>query len=1046
MVHGGGETRDDVAVPRSRVAVAAGIAGGLVAIGFGAAWIERAPLVAHFVDRALAERHVPGRYRIAAIGPVQQRLEDVSIGDPAAPDLTARVLELRLGYGVGGPYLAGVRAEGVRLAARVIDGRLSLGSLDRLMSGGQSGKPLALPDLDVVAEDAQVRLATPAGLIRATIAGAGKLSDGFHGTLNATSDRLALAGCALSRPSADIVVRIAARRPVVTGPLTLAALDCASGLRLGAGRADVALRLADTLDRWTGGVSPTGFAGRAPGLGFGALSGMVTLAGDRLRTEGRVKLASAGIATAQGVAAGARGDGRYRYAPGVSGLVFAGDLGIDGAKATPAFRARIASAADALAATPLGPVASAAAHAGAALLADADVAATGALTAGGPAGLAATLRRLMVAGRSGGRMRIDEGAGIGWSVRDHGWRVDGRLASSGGGLPAFAATFAQPRAGAPVTGRATMLPYAAGGSRLALAPVSVAAADGATRIVTVATIDGPLGGGRIEGLSVPIDARVDRRGFAFGAHCLPIGFTRLAVSGVVLGASRAQACGIAGAPIATRIGNGPVRAGVDVTGLRLAGRSGAAPLTLAADTIRIGMDGFAAGGLAVRLGTDDAPTRLDMATIDGRFAGGLAGAFTGAAGRIGAVPLALSGAAGDWSVAGGALTLHAGLTVADAATPARFKPLAGRDVTLRLAGGRIAASGILAEPRTGAKLADIALTHDLASARGGATLAVPGLVFDKQLQPDMLTPSTLGVIANVAGTVTGRGRIDWTAQGVTSGGDFATDRIDLAAAFGPVTGIKGRIHFSDLLALATPPHQRATVAEINPGIAVINGVFDYQLLAGQRVAVEGARWPFAGGTLTLDPTMLAFDQQAERHMTLRLATLDGATFVQQFDLPNLSATGTFDGVLPMIFDQTGGRITGGRIVARAPGGTLAYVGALSNADVGTMSRLAFDALKAIRYSSLSIGLDGRLDGEIVSHVGFQGIRDATPDAGMVARMIHNLPFRFNIAVRAPFRALLGTARSYVDPSLLLASGLPTTRDTVSTAPVPVQPHESEPMR
>ena len=249
-----------------------------------------------------------------------------------------------------------------------------------------------------------------------------------------------------------------------------------------------------------------------------------------------------------------------------------------------------------------------------------------------------------------------------------------------------------------------------------------------------------------------------------------------------------------------------------------------------------------------------------------------------------------------------------------------------------------------------------------------------------------------------------------------------------------MTGLLGTINFTDLLGLVTAPHQEARIAEINPGVAVADGVAHYRLLGGDRVAIEDARWPFAGGTLSLDPATLDFSRTAERKLTFQIAGLDAAAFIQQLDFPNIAATGTFDGRLPILFDENGGRIEMGALTARGPG-TLAYVGELSSAELGTMGNLAFDALKAIRYSGLTISLDGKLDGEIVSRVRFDGVRQATGDRGLVARMIRNLPFRFNIEIRAPFRGLVGSAMSYVNPALLLQPGQ-----------TPVQPADSAPAR
>ena len=158
------------------------------------------------------------------------------------------------------------------------------------------------------------------------------------------------------------------------------------------------------------------------------------------------------------------------------------------------------------------------------------------------------------------------------------------------------------------------------------------------------------------------------------------------------------------------------------------------------------------------------------------------------------------------------------------------------------------------------------------------------------------------------------------------------------------------------------------------------------------------------------------------------------------ELDNISATGTFDGILPLIFNSQGGRIAGGVLVARQQGmpalimpegvlpsipcdsnrqsGVLSYVGPVSNEQLGTMGRMAFDALKNLQYKCLTILMDGALDGEMVTNVVFNGVnRGQLGDApGGIARSFVGLPFIFNVRISAPFRGLLGTAQSFIDPT------------------------------
>jgi hypothetical protein len=287
------------------------------------------------------------------------------------------------------------------------------------------------------------------------------------------------------------------------------------------------------------------------------------------------------------------------------------------------------------------------------------------------------------------------------------------------------------------------------------------------------------------------------------------------------------------------------------------------------------------------------------------------------------------------------------------------------------------------------------------------------------LQPKMLTPQLQGVLTNAVGTVRGKGRVDWTVDKVTSTGTFGTDGFDFAAAFGPVHGIKGDFVFTDLIGMVTAPHQILRIASVNPGIEVTNGVMDIELLADQVVRLNGAVWPFLGGTVRLMPTDLRLAQAEVRRFTLDIEGLDPAKFLERMEMANLSATGTFDGHLPLEFDDDGGRIVGGALVSRPPGGTVSYVGALSYKDLSQMANFAFDALKSLDYHQMTIGMNGDLEGDVVTNVSFDGIKQGKgTKQNFITRQVANLPLKFNVNVRAPFYRLISSMNPQPPPGVM----------------------------
>ena len=1063
------EAEQEIARPRRRkrrIAAALLLALALVLL---ALWLFRLPIATDFLRRELERRDVQATYKVTHIGFGRQRVENLVIGDPRNPDLTARWVELRLSWGFRRPKVTLVTARGVRLKGRIVGGKLRFGEVDKLLPP-PTGAPFRFPDQNVDVADASLSLDTPAGRVGLALAGKGNLSNGFQGELAGSSQSLALGTCRLASPKVHWKVAIDAGRPRMAGPMSAASIGCGTSFALE--RPNIAFNggLAETLTRWQGKAGIEAAGARIGGNRLGALRGTLDFTGDAETTRGEVDLAAASLRLGDVSAGRTRIDGRYSLSLKRGDATLVGDVGARGVSAGSRVEG-LAKALSATGGTPIEAVGESLAVSIRRAAALFDLAGELRLVnAKGGGGL--RFGRLIARSRSGARLALEGGEGVTYSWPAGLSRIDGNLSISGGGFPQARFALNQPRLGGPISGTGRVAALSVGGSRLALGPISFTAGGrGATRIDTVATIDGPFDNGAVSGLVLPVSGRLDGRGgFAFGEGCVTARFAALRVNTLRLGAAALPLCPT-GRALLWKASGGRVQGGATIRPVRLAGSLGATPISLAASRLLFGLDGpnFNASGVAVRLGRGAAVNRFDLAALSGRFdRPGVGGVYSGLDAKLAAVPLLLSQGAGNWSVRGGALAVSGGLTVADAAELPRFWPLAGRDFRLTLQDSQIRAGGWLYDPETGTRILNADIRHSLKTGRGGAALDVPGIRFDKSYQPEQLTRLTTGIIALVNGVLTGQGEIAWDGRNTTSSGSFGTDDMDFAAAFGPVEGFRTRVNFTDLLGLVSAPEQMAEADVIRTGIDVFDGRIRYQLLPGLRVKVEAGAWPFAGGELRLEETVLDFSKPSAKRLTFRVIGLNAALFIQQMEFSNISATGTFDGVIPMVFDERGGRIVGGSLVARPEGGTLSYIGELTDKQLGVYGKLAFDALKSLRYSKLTIGLDGALEGEFVAAIELDGIARNTalttaPSGsgirGFVTRraftQLAKIPFEFNISVRGPLRALLGTMRSFEDPTNLIQSVLPEKlrprdplkpADTIQPGPETVQPQESETMQ
>ena len=1023
----------------------AAVLAAVLAVLLTGTWLTRERIAHKIINSKLEDLGLPATYKIQKIGATREILTDIVIGDPAQPDLTVERAEVQIVPTLGLPTLGQVTLFRPRLYGRITQGKISFGSLDKVLFANTGGRK-GLPDLDVALIDGRARIDSAAGPLGLKAEGAGNLRGGFAGTLAAIAPALTLGACKIQRLSAYGKVTVTAAAPRFDGPLRLQALDCPnSRLALRDASLQMIATLGPAFDAAAGSYALTsgtlGFKGNR--LASASGSGQFSWANRDLTVAYKLKgrgLAAGGI-KADAVAL----EGAARSHDQLASFSSEGELGAAGISPGRGLEVALAGLEKSGAGTLLAPLAGQLRSALAREAPRSTLSATfqlrqseqltnltvpGALWRGGSGARLAALSRVTVTlGGQGGMM------------------VAGNVVTDGGGLPQIEGRFER-RGGGGALASLVLAPYRAGDSMIALPQLKlVQLPSGALGFAGRALVTGALPGGRVDNLVLPIEGNWSpSSGLAALRRCTPLSFDRFRIANLTLAGQSLTICpGPEGAILKSDARGTRLSAGT--SGLALNGLLGSTAIRLRSQAVGMAWPGaLVARSIDVSLGPVKFPTTLKIAQLNAKLGQVITGTFAGTELKLSAVPLDVFDAAGNWRFANKELTVGgAVLTVKDRLKDARFYPLVARDATLSLRSTTFTANALLREPKSDRLVTEAKIVHDLDTVTGHADLLVPGIVFDQRLQPDTLTYLSQGVIALAKGTVYGQGRIDWNRSGVISTGDFTTDNLDFAAQFGPVKGARGTVHFDDLLGLVTAPRQTLHVASINPGIEVNDGELSFQLEPGHLLVVNGAKWPFIDGSLELLPTRFVLGGADVRRFTIKVNALNLAKFVQRIGLGNISASGIFDGELPLVFDQNGGRINNGVLVSRGPGGNLSYVGELTYKDLSPMGNFAFQALRSLNYKHMEIGLQGRLDGELVTKLRIDGVSQGQgAKRNFITQRFAGLPIRFNINIRGPFHQLITSFKSLYDPTYvkdprslgLIGADRATASDP---QPTPVQP-------
>ncbi|WP_404481997.1 YdbH domain-containing protein [Novosphingobium sp. BL-52-GroH] len=996
------------------------VVGGLLLVAAGAAWLSRKEIADNLIERELASLGLPARYEIVSIGPSEQVIRNLSIGDPRNPDLTVAELRIATRVSWGLPGIGRITVVRPRLYGTYREGKVSFGSLDKALFSGEGG-PFTMPDLDLGVVDGRALIDSDLGRIGIKLAGEGALRGGFAGEVAALSPALRVDGCATGRATLYGKLTTSAAKPRFVGPVRLQDLSCPSrALRLEHAGAQLDLTLDEALDGGEGTLGLSTGVARYGVQKVAGLSGTGRVSYRSRALSASYRVTARGIEAPQARLASLTFDGRARSTGGLSRFDLDGDLTGRGIALGDTLDRALLSAQQASAGTLGAPIAAqvrgALARETRGSTLDANV-----IVRNSKDGLSLVVTRGSLRGGSGASLlslsRLQALFGKGAP------RVTGNFATGGKGLPQVWGRM-ETSGGGRLTMQVAMPDYRAGSAMVGVPRLSlVQDRDGALGFTGQVLLSGDLPGGSARNLLLPVEGHWAANGnLAVWRGCTDVRFDALRFASLAIDKRDLTLCpSRGGAILEGRPDNLQIAAGA--TALDLSGKLGETPIRIASGPVGFAMGGNAPGvlkasAIKVALGPAQTASHFSISRLDARVGKDIAGTFDEADIGLAAVPLDMKQAAGRWRYAGGVLAIDgARFTLVDRQPVARFQPLVSREASLRLVDNRITAQALLREPTTDRAIVRANIAHDLTSAAGHADLAVDGIVFDERLQADTLSRTLLGVVSGLKGQVHGTGRIDWDAKAVTSRGRFATDGVAFAAAFGPVEGLSGEIVFTDLLGMVTAPKQTVYIASANPGIEVTGGTLSYEIRPGYNLQINGAQWPFMDGTLNLDPAHMQIGVAETRYYTLRVTGLNAATFIQHLEMENISATGTFDGEMPLIFDENGGRIENGFLVSRAPGGNVSYNGALTYKDLSAMGNFAFDALKSVNYKTMEIGLGGSLSGEILTRISFDGLSQGqNASKNFITKQIAKLPIRFVLNVKAPFFSLFGSMRSLYDPN------------------------------
>ncbi len=964
------------------------------------AWIARKPLLQKLVGNYLQSKGVAGRYQIDSLDRDHIVLSNVMIGTTAAPALTAKTMRIDLDWVGLNPKPQKIVLNHAVLRAVVTSRSVSFGDIDALIP--QSTGPLVLPAVEAEIHDTTVLVKTPYGAVKTHMNAQGVLNKNYTAHIDIEPAALNSAGYTFNNVRGQLDVHIEPYTYSMDAMLNtdpVAFSGCHTGPLLMKSKAKAPQTLKDfQLDATV--TTPALACGHSKARNIAVASHAHY--GIDQHLLGTLRATATDIALSAGSAKSAACVGNYDISTQNKAQcqVYLDNAAVSAVLLNPINRLQASlrnGSFETVANGPLAAIETATQH----MKIDSHVAAD---WQGRKATVVADA--LHVRGQNGVDISTTPATTLTLHFPENHIDASGVITLSGSTLPnmrldlkAFQinSTKSIVANGSVATSGLNLGSVTAQATTIGFQYADSLVLNGQT------VISGTLGNMHIERARMPLNFTLSKSGtlsVTSQNNCIPIQIQGLKSATFALGAIDTRLCAHPGQPLFIRSPKGDVQGGGHIVPLNF----------------------------DIKLASQPTPLHVIDKSFDIAISGTqnnpyLKGNFFDLSTTLASYALTISKASGawQWSSANGFNLLHTKLDATDQTVRPRFNLITLSAFDAHFNQGTLAAQGVIRNGNS-VYLGHFDLNHAMESNAGHLAIDTTGLEFGAKLQPFELSELLRGVVENVNGGLDTKALISWSGSTITSLADATIKAMSLATAtLGPVSGINGHIFFDDLFRRTTPPGQRLYIASLNPGIAISDGIIQFQLLPDLHMKIEDARWPFADGVLRLEPVTLV-PGDTEHNMTVAIDKIDVAQFLQQMEFKDLNATGHLTGIFPMVFNTKGGRIEHGVLKAAPGGGIIQYVGNTGGAATG-QAKIAFDALRDFKYDNISLDVNGDLDGEIITSINFSGVNQVPiKPIGRWTTGAKNVPFKFGVNVKAPFRSLLKSVTSFTDARQIIREG------------------------